>query len=163
MGRALGFCLLALAASTAACVADDAPEQGEDGDPDISSTSSELTGGPWPWTNAATRLCLDSNTGGSVYTLRCNGGSFQKWTNRPGSDVGDTLTNLATGLCLDSNASGSVYALPCNGGIYQQWVVSRTSTGFQLLNSATYRCLDSNASGSVYTLPCNGGNFQRWL
>jgi serine/threonine-protein kinase len=154
-----GLWLLAIAASTAACVTADAPEQG---DGDIASTSSELTGGPWPWTDAATNLCLDSNASGAVYAQGCNGGSYQKWTNRPGSYAGDTLTNLATGFCLDSNASGSVYALPCNGGVNQQWVVSKVSAGWQLLNSATARCLDSNPGGAVYTLPCNGGNYQHW-
>lgn len=161
MHRLLGISLCALAVSATACVTADAPDQGDD--IETSSTASDLTGGPWTWVNAATNLCLDNNASGSVYTQTCNGGSYQKWTNQPGSYGGDTLTNLATGYCLDSNPGGSVYALPCNGGPYQQWIVQKVSTGWRMLNAATARCLDSNPGGGVYTLACNGGTYQSWL
>lgn len=116
--------------------------------------------GPYWWRNVATQRCLDSNTSGSVYTLGCNGGSFQKWT-WTGASSSVEHRNYATGLCLDSNTSGQVYTLRCNGGNFQRWR-SSGSPNRQWINVATGRCLDSNTSGSVYTLPCNGGNFQRW-
>jgi Ricin-type beta-trefoil lectin domain len=98
-----------------------------------------------------------------VYTLDCNGGSFELWTNTP-LGFGDQIRDLATGRCLDSNTAGNAYTLPCNLGAFQQWTVRYTgSFGFEIQNVATGLCLDSNASGSVYTLTCNGGNFQRWL
>ncbi|WP_412745476.1 RICIN domain-containing protein [Krasilnikovia sp. MM14-A1004] len=113
--------------------------------------------GPYWWRDVATQFCLDSNTSGNVYTLGCNGGSFQKWTWN-GSSSSVEHRNYATGRCLDSNTSGSVYTLGCNGGNFQRW----RRSGQQWINVATGRCLDSNTSGSVYTLPCNGGAFQRW-
>jgi hypothetical protein len=125
-------------------------------------TAWAINGGPWTWRNNATSRCLDSNVGGGVYTLACNGGGFQLWTNSQ-NVFGDQIRNFQTGRCLDSNTSGQVYALGCNGGNFQRWTVTSTSTGFQIRNVATLRCLDSDAAGSVYTLPCNGGNFQRWL
>ncbi|WP_239311208.1 MULTISPECIES: ricin-type beta-trefoil lectin domain protein [unclassified Frankia] len=126
------------------------------------SSASALSGGPWTWKNTATLRCLDSNTSGSVYTLGCNGGGYQLWTNTP-LTYGDQIKDYQTGRCLDSNANGSVYTLGCNGGSYQQWKVTYKGTyGYEIKNVATGFCLDSNASGSVYTLGCNGGNFQRW-
>ena len=123
---------------------------------------SALSGGPWTWQNTATLRCLDSNSRGSAYTLGCNGGDFQLWTNTP-LNFGDQIRDKATGMCLDSNTSGSAYTLSCNGGAFQQWTVRFTGTfGYEIKNVATGLCLDSDASGSVYTLGCNGGNFQRW-
>jgi Ricin-type beta-trefoil lectin domain len=115
--------------------------------------------------NLATGYCLDSNTAGQVYTLGCNGGSFQKWTViRSGSNR--ILKNVATGYCLDSNTAGQVYTLGCNGGSFQKWTVIRTVIGkasyITFKNLATGYCLDSNTSRQVYTLGCNGGSFQKW-
>lgn len=149
--------LILLTVSLSACLdgpSDDAP---------TAEAESALSGGPWTWQNTATLRCLDSNSSGSVYTLGCNGGRFQLWTNTP-LNFGDQIRDLATGRCLDSNTSGNVYTLPCNGGAFQQWTVRNTGIfGFEIRDVATGRCLDSNTSGNVYTLGCNGGNFQRWL
>ena len=71
--------------------------------------------------NVETGRCLDSNTDREVYTLACNGGSFQKW-HVIGSDFGTVLLkNLATGFVLDSNHAHDVYTLLANGGSYQKW------------------------------------------
>jgi hypothetical protein len=153
--------LLSLILSLPACI----DEAGED---ELTARAeSALNGGPWIWKNAATQRCLDSDAIGSAYTLPCNNGSYQLWTNTP-LTFGDRIRDLATGWCLDSGGldsegRGHAYTLPCNGGSYQQWTVTnRGALGFEIRNVATQWCLDSNTSGSVYTLPCNNGTFQRW-
>ena len=124
--------------------------------------ASALSGGPWTWISTATQLCLDSNHDGEAYTLGCNGGNYQLWTNTPFT-YGDQIVDHQTGRCLDSNTSGDVYAIPCNGGSFQQWTMSHKGAyGWEIKNVATGLCLDSNTNGDVYTLGCNGGNFQRW-
>lgn len=150
-------CLVLFACSLSACV-DSAGDSAE-----TATSESALSGGPWTWQNTATLRCLDSNFSGNGYTLGCNGGDFQLWTNTP-LNFGDQIRDKATGRCLDSNTSGNAYTLPCNGGAFQQWTVRFTgSFGFEIRNVATGLCLDSNTSGDLYTLGCNGGNFQRWL
>jgi len=131
-------------------------------DTPVAETESALSGGPWTWDNSATLRCLDSDLAGSVYTLNCNNGSFQRWTNTPLA-FGDQVRDLATNYCLDSDFTGHAYTGVCNGGSFQQWVVRNTGTfGWEMRNVATGLCLDSNTSGTVYTLGCNNGNFQRW-
>lgn len=109
--------------------------------------------------DVSTLFCLDSNTSGQAYTLRCNGGNFQNWI-YAGPGTRSTIIDVATLFCLDSNTSGQVYTLRCNGGNFQRWIIS--SSGRSVVNVATGLCLDSNTSGNVYTLRCNGGNFQNW-
>ena len=128
----------------------------------IAYNASASSGGQWTWVNTATLLCLDSNHDGAVYTLGCNGGSYQLWTNTR-LTYGEQIQDSATGRCLDSNTSGQVYTLPCNGGSFQQWTATNRGTyGWEFKNVATGFCLDSNGNGNVYTLACNGGNYQRW-
>lgn len=116
---------------------------------------------PETYKNLATGFCLDSNAARQVYTLGCNGGSYQKWTVKV---VGSNriLKNLATGYCLDSNAARQVYTHGCNNGSYQKWTIIRTGSNITFKNLATGYCLDSNAARQVYTLGCNGGSYQKW-
>jgi hypothetical protein len=154
--KIVGIVFLLLTLSLSACI-DEVSD-----DANTAKIESALSGGPWTWVNTATLRCLDSNSSGGVYTLGCNGGDFQLWTNTPLA-YGDQIHNKATGRCLDSNTGGSVYAIGCNGGAFQQWTVTYTGTfGWEIRNVATGRCLDSDSGGGVYTLACNSGNFQRW-
>jgi len=156
MNKKIGGVSLFLALSLSACL-----DNPDDGAP-TGEAESALSGGPWTWVNTATLRCLDSNGSGSVYTLGCNNGAFQLWTDTPLA-FGDQIRDQQTGRCLDSNTSGNVYTLPCNGGAFQQWTVQNMGVfGWEIRDVATGFCLDSNTSGDVYTLPCNNGNFQRW-
>jgi Ricin-type beta-trefoil lectin domain len=114
--------------------------------------------------NAATGLCLDSNSPGSVYTLTCNGGLFQRWiiTNLNG---GLQMKNWATGKCLYtvSPSPSFVGAGVCDGTSWTLWTETKSGSHRMYTNLAHGRCLDSNAQGQVYIHACNAGNFQKWL
>jgi outer membrane phospholipase A len=125
------------------------------------SAAAETRAAPAVLKDVATGFCLDSNGNRQVYTLSCNGGSYQKWTLSKGR-FGTTLKDVATGFCLDSNANRQVYTLGCNGGSYQEWTLSKGRFGTTLKNVATGFCLDSNGNREVYTLGCNGGSYQQW-
>ena len=60
-----------------------------------------------------------------VYTLRCNGGTFQKWIVIRSGYGTVFLKNLATGYFLDSNARRDIYTHVYNGGSYQKWAPIR--------------------------------------
>jgi hypothetical protein len=127
--------------------------------------------------NQATGLCLDSNHDGHVYTLRCNGGDYQKWVPEAdrihyweNSSVDSFhIKNVATGRCLDSNHDGHLYTLPCQmPNRWQSWDnhidhnYRPSEFKYDLRNVETGRDLDSNHAGHAYTEPPNGGTFQHW-
>jgi hypothetical protein len=114
--------------------------------------------------NLATGRCLDSSSDEGVYTLGCNGGSYQKWINIGTADT-VIYKDLATGFCLDSDSEEKAYTKECNGGSYQKWKNISTATANTVIykNLATGFCLDSDSEGNAYTKECNGGSYQNWV
>ncbi|WP_066366980.1 RICIN domain-containing protein [Herbidospora mongoliensis] len=71
-----------------------------------------------PLMNWHSQECLDGTAAtGSVYTLSCNGGDYQKWQ----LGVAGHITQRQSVQNLDSNWAGSVYLSPQNRGDYQMW------------------------------------------
>jgi hypothetical protein len=136
-------------------LSDHAQRDDTSGDPELAGPG--VLAGPYWWRNVATLRCLDSNTSGQVYTLGCNGGSFQLWT-WTGARTAVEHRNLATGFCLTSSPSGLILAHPCHGQNSQKW----RRDGRRWINVQSGKCLDSNTLGEVYSHVCNGGNFQNW-
>src|SRR4051794_37700528 len=103
--------------------------------------------------NLATSRVLDSNFGGSVYTLFSNGGYYQKWNVVPTLYGTVNLVDAATGRCLDSNTSRQIYTLPCNGGSFPKRLVGGSRGGGALLRGLPPGLLPgSNAPGNPDTV-----------
>jgi Ricin-type beta-trefoil lectin domain len=125
--------------------------------------------------NTATGLCLDSDSSdllggipGKIYTMRCNGGRFQKWS-VVGSSDSLVLSHRYSSVCLDSDKKGAVYARGCNNGRFQKWIFTSNRTPSDLRSDGRYKnvatglCLDSNNNGQVYASQCSGSRTgQNW-
>ncbi|MET9259978.1 ricin-type beta-trefoil lectin domain protein [Amycolatopsis sp. NPDC004079] len=89
---------------------------------------------------AGTSVCLDSNTKGDVYTLKCNEGRNQAWTNfAPGK-----FRNLETNACLAASRT-AVFTTSCSSNT-TDWTTSSTTNKY-FKNVQTGLCLN-NSGGS---------------
>jgi hypothetical protein len=111
-------------------------------------------------------FCLDSNYGGSVYILPCNGGNYQRW-NVVSDNSYYQLQDNQTGLCL-FGGTGTPVTQPCNSPTAEQnfqWVNALgRDGGAEFWDPFGGRCLDSNDSSVYFTGPnCNPYNgYQTW-
>ena len=113
------------------------------------------------WIDYQTGRCLDSNANGDVYTLPCNGGSYQQWWIGPDFE----LCDYQTGRCIEALGQ-DIHAYFPSGDLSQSWYFRKgvSIPVYEVQNQQyTALCLDSNSSGNVYALGCNGGPYQAWF
>ncbi|MFF9691313.1 ricin-type beta-trefoil lectin domain protein [Streptomyces sp. NPDC014623] len=118
--------------------------------------------------NEETRLCLDSDMQGNVYTKGCDEemqNAYQQWRIQIANPaaVTDALRNVMTGKCLEVDDGDGVSAQPCNYGKKQQFSFV-DHYGMKILKSAyNGRALDSNKKGQAYTSQLSTSNpYMRW-
>ncbi len=131
--------------------------------------------------SVATGRCVDSNnhaefwSGGEAYSLDCNFGRWQYWSEAPSLRLKGTggtpfaneyrLVNRQTGLCLDSNKIGMVYTMPClKADAYQSWIrvtpalknppADQAQWPVVYQDIATSRCLSIRADQVLRTVRC---------
>ncbi len=123
----------------------------------------------------ATGYCLDSNTNGlgggvgAVYTLKCNGGNYQKWTVQQDTSKGGyyRFVDNQTLRCL-TNDGGKVYAIGCiNGSDLQLWSWYQNNkypSGWKMMIAyANDNALDANGAGvNCVSRGQNFGTYQTW-
>jgi hypothetical protein len=135
----------------------------------VVGTSPAHAAGIWTLTDAATGRCLDSNYAGSVYTLTCNGGNYQNWSQINEGSGAFEVRDMQTGLCLyyeppvGTNPLSHIGTHACSD--YNTWwleVGGVDGTVFVGYWSSTV--LDSNRAGSVYANDqwATGNLYQNW-
>ena len=113
--------------------------------------------------NLQSKLYLDSNKHGNVYTYASNGGDFQVWHYFVQEDGYGLIRNKANGKYLSINEKGTVKTIDYKEfDLTQHWQLD-SLTGFTyLINRATGLVLDSNRQRNVYLMGKNDGDFQKW-
>ncbi|MDH6115688.1 hypothetical protein P3T36_007664 [Kitasatospora sp. MAP12-15] len=119
------------------------------------------------WTPTGGTTCLDSNYGGQIYHIPCNGGGFQQWHIAPYNDSYQ-LVDVQTGRCLAVNdlSSGPVTGTEgCDDSNVQQlwqWSISPNGNNY-FYNKYEGQCLDSGQTNLAWGSPCNfNNNYQTW-
>lgn len=118
--------------------------------------------------NEETRLCLDSDTQGKVYTKGCDEemqNAYQQWRLEPvnPAELTIALRNVMTGKCVEVDNGDGVSAQPCNYNKKQQFSLV-DHYGMKVVKSAyNGRALDSNKKGQAYTSSFSTSNpYMRW-
>ncbi|MFF4791618.1 RICIN domain-containing protein [Streptomyces sp. NPDC001276] len=114
--------------------------------------------------NQATGRCLHADvTVPSVYAVRCDGDSWQRWNVHVWADGTREIKHVMTGECLDDSNAYGLRKFPCNASKFQSWYIHRWNDGtIEVKNQATGRCLDDSNAYGTRTYPCNATEFQSW-
>ncbi|WP_158771454.1 RICIN domain-containing protein [Streptomyces sp. NRRL S-340] len=129
--------------------------------------AAHAAGDVWQYKNASTKLCLDSDAKGNVYTKACGADNpYQKWQ-RAVQDGKVLLRNVATRRCLWVNPLNledkQLETAPAcaNASLWWELVVDGT---YRFVDPFSDKALDSNAKGNAYAKEYGPDNpYQQWL
>jgi len=120
----------------------------------------------YQWHNDGTDACLDSNAHGNVYTLLCNGGAYQRWSqwSNSGSYL---LKDTETGMFLCEEQDHQLATLCGAGSQALNWAFIWQPGGYYQIksvggvNPGTGDCL-SDENGQLQPGPCNTEPWTLW-
>ncbi|MFD4675962.1 helix-turn-helix domain-containing protein [Lentzea sp. NPDC058450] len=108
----------------------------------------------------ATGACLDDSLDGGLRSFRCNGMSYQRWTQQVAEDGTFRISNHATGACLDLGPTG-LRSSACAEDQSQRWKVVVSQNAAEVRSAVDDTCLHDTNAG-LQLAPCDRSRNQQW-